>query len=45
MTRGKTVIVDLPACNAVKTLEKTIADVPPGSVDEFPRRGAGGLMD
>ena len=35
MIDGKTVIVVLPAYNAAKTLEKTIADVPPGIVDEF----------
>ena len=35
MINGKTVIVVLPAYNAAKTLEKTIADVPPGIVDEF----------
>jgi glycosyltransferase involved in cell wall biosynthesis len=35
MINGKTVIVVLPAYNAAKTLERTIADVPPGIVDEF----------
>jgi glycosyltransferase involved in cell wall biosynthesis len=35
MIDGKTVIVVLPAYNAAKTLEKTLAEVPPGIVDEF----------
>ena len=35
MINGKTVIVVLPAYNAAKTLERTIADVPPGIVNEF----------
>jgi glycosyltransferase involved in cell wall biosynthesis len=35
MINGKTVIVVLPAYNAAKTLERTIAEVPPGIVDEF----------
>jgi glycosyltransferase involved in cell wall biosynthesis len=35
MIDGKQVIVVLPAYNAAKTLEQTIADVPPGIVDEF----------
>jgi glycosyltransferase involved in cell wall biosynthesis len=32
---GKTVIVVLPAYNAGRTLERTIADIPPGIVDEL----------
>jgi glycosyltransferase involved in cell wall biosynthesis len=32
---GQKVIVVLPAYNAEKTLERTLADVPPGVVDEF----------
>jgi glycosyltransferase involved in cell wall biosynthesis len=35
MINGKTVIVVLPAYNAAKTLERTIAEVPPGIADEF----------
>ena len=35
MINGNRVIVVLPAYNAGKTLEQTIADVPPGIVDEF----------
>jgi glycosyltransferase involved in cell wall biosynthesis len=35
MINGKRVIVVLPAYNAAKTLEQTIADVPPGIVDDF----------
>jgi glycosyltransferase involved in cell wall biosynthesis len=35
MINGKTVIVVLPAYNAAKTLERTIADIPPGIVDEI----------
>jgi glycosyltransferase involved in cell wall biosynthesis len=35
MINGNRVIVVLPAYNAAKTLEQTIADVPPGIVDEF----------
>jgi predicted membrane-bound spermidine synthase/glycosyltransferase involved in cell wall biosynthesis len=35
MIDGKTVIVVLPAYNAAKTLEMTLADVPPGIVDEY----------
>jgi glycosyltransferase involved in cell wall biosynthesis len=35
MINGKMVVVVLPAYNAAKTLEKTIADIPPGIVDEF----------
>ncbi len=35
MIDGKRVIVVLPAYNAAKTLEQTIAGVPPGIVDEF----------
>jgi glycosyltransferase involved in cell wall biosynthesis len=34
MIDGKRVIVVLPAYNAAKTLERTIADIPPGVVDE-----------
>ena len=33
-TRGKTVAV-MPAYNAARTLERTVADIPPGSVDEI----------
>ena len=32
--RGKTIAV-MPAYNAAKTLERTVADIPPGSVDEI----------
>ena len=35
MVNGKKVLVVLPAYNAAATLESTIADVPPGVVDEF----------
>ena len=35
MVNGQKVIVVLPAYNAEKTLERTLADVPPGVVDEF----------
>lgn len=35
MVNGKKVLVVLPAYNAEKTLERTLADVPPGVVDEF----------
>jgi glycosyltransferase involved in cell wall biosynthesis len=35
VVNGKKVLVVLPAYNAEKTLERTIADVPPGIVDEF----------
>ncbi|HEY8258079.1 MAG TPA: glycosyltransferase family 2 protein [Gemmatimonadales bacterium] len=35
MVNGKRVIVVLPAYNAERTLERTVADVPPGVVDEF----------
>ncbi len=35
MINGKTVLVVLPAYNAALTLEKTLADVPPGVVDDF----------
>ena len=34
MNRGKTIAV-MPAYNAAKTLERTVADIPPGSVDEI----------
>ena len=34
MIDGKRVIVVLPAYNAGKTLERTIAEIPPGIVDE-----------
>ncbi len=34
MIDGKRVIVVLPAYNAAKTLERTIAEIPPGVVDE-----------
>ena len=35
MINGQKVIVVLPAYNAEKTLERTLADIPPGVVDEF----------
>ncbi len=35
MINGKTVMVVLPAYNAGRTLERTIADIPPGIVDEL----------
>ena len=35
MVNGKKVLVVLPAYNAAATLETTLADVPPGVVDEF----------
>jgi glycosyltransferase involved in cell wall biosynthesis len=35
MVNGKKVVVVLPAYNAEKTLDRTLADVPPGVVDEF----------
>jgi glycosyltransferase involved in cell wall biosynthesis len=35
MINGQCVIVVLPAFNAAKTLERTLAEVPPGIVDEF----------
>ena len=35
MVNGQKVVVVLPAYNAAATLESTIADVPPGVVDEF----------
>jgi glycosyltransferase involved in cell wall biosynthesis len=35
LVNGKKVLVVLPAYNAEKTLERTIAEVPPGVVDEF----------
>ena len=35
MVNGQKVVVVLPAYNAEKTLERTLADVPPGIVDEF----------
>jgi glycosyltransferase involved in cell wall biosynthesis len=35
VVNGQKVIVVLPAYNAEKTLERTLADVPPGVVDEF----------
>lgn len=35
MVNGKRVIVVMPAYNAEQTLERTVADVPPGVVDEF----------
>jgi glycosyltransferase involved in cell wall biosynthesis len=35
LVNGQKVLVVLPAYNAEKTLERTIADVPPGVVDEF----------
>jgi glycosyltransferase involved in cell wall biosynthesis len=33
-SRGKTIAV-MPAYNAARTLERTVADIPPGSVDEI----------
>ena len=35
MINQKRVMVVLPAYNAAKTLEQTLAEVPPGVVDEF----------
>ena len=35
VVNGHKVVVVLPAYNAEKTLERTLADVPPGVVDEF----------
>ena len=35
MINNKRIVVVLPAYNAAKTLEKTLAEVPPGVVDEF----------
>jgi glycosyltransferase involved in cell wall biosynthesis len=35
VVNGQKVLVVLPAYNAEKTLERTLADVPPGVVDEF----------
>jgi glycosyltransferase involved in cell wall biosynthesis len=35
MTSSSKVIVVMPAYNAEKTLERTVADIPPGSVDEI----------
>ena len=35
MVNGQRVLVVLPAFNAEKTLERTLAEVPPGVVDEF----------
>lgn len=35
LTKKKKVIVVMPAYNAEKTLEKTVNDIPPGSVDEI----------
>lgn len=35
MINGKRIVVVLPAYNAAKTLERTLAEVPPGIVDEF----------
>jgi glycosyltransferase involved in cell wall biosynthesis len=35
LVNGKKVVLVLPAYNAEKTLERTIAEVPPGVVDEF----------
>jgi glycosyltransferase involved in cell wall biosynthesis len=35
VVNGKKVLVVLPAYNAEKTLERTLAEVPPGVVDEF----------
>ena len=35
MINGKRVMVVLPAYNAAKTLEKTLAEVPPGVVDDY----------
>ena len=34
LPRGKTIAV-MPAYNAARTLERTVADIPPGSVDEI----------
>ena len=34
LPKGKTIAV-MPAYNAAKTLERTVADIPPGSVDEI----------
>ncbi len=34
LPRGKTIVV-MPAYNAAKTLERTVAEIPPGSVDEI----------
>lgn len=34
VSQGKTIAV-MPAYNAAKTLERTVADIPPGSVDEI----------
>ncbi len=35
MVNNKRVLVVLPAYNAARTLEATLADVPPGVVDDF----------
>jgi glycosyltransferase involved in cell wall biosynthesis len=35
MINGKKVVVVLPAYNAAKTLEKTVQEIPPGTVDEL----------
>lgn len=35
MINGKRVVVVMPAYNAARTLERTVAEVPPGVVDEF----------
>lgn len=35
MIHGKKIVVIMPAYNAALTLEKTIADIPPGSVEEI----------
>jgi glycosyltransferase involved in cell wall biosynthesis len=35
LVNGKKVVVVLPAYNAEKTLDRTLAEVPPGVVDEF----------
>ena len=35
MVNGQKVLVVMPAYNAEKTLERTLADVPPGVVDEY----------
>jgi glycosyltransferase involved in cell wall biosynthesis len=35
MINNKRIVVVLPAYNAAKTLEKTLAEVPPDVVDEF----------
>jgi glycosyltransferase involved in cell wall biosynthesis len=35
VVNGQQVVVVLPAYNAEKTLERTLADIPPGVVDEF----------